>query len=189
MSRIKSERYSAISQWTRATATVLVGVFVVLGLGTVIPVFMESTLTGMSARSVVAALCLAVFITDHRRRGRQVGREESRHHDATDDVEFHSRGERVAQTVVKAWGQVSEEHYRARCIAHEIPSLTAITSTSPRRLMGSLGPCCEIHLRDQRPRVAVGCPAGTGETRSARRTVRSSGPGPSRRTTDSSRPA
>ena len=31
------------------------------------------------------------------------------HHDATDDVEFHSRGERVAQAVVKAWGQVSEE--------------------------------------------------------------------------------
>ncbi len=72
MSRIKSERNAAISFWTRAMATFIVATFVVLGLGTVAPVFMENTLAGMSARSVVAALCLAVFITDHRRRSRQV---------------------------------------------------------------------------------------------------------------------
>ena len=77
MSRIKSERYAAICLWTRATATFLVGVFVVVGLGTVIPVFMEHTLAGVSARAVVAALCLAVFITDHRRRSRLVQHRES----------------------------------------------------------------------------------------------------------------
>ncbi len=78
MSRIKSERDSAISFWTSALATFIVATFVVLGLGTVAPVFMESTLAGVSARMVVAALCLgAVFITDHRRSSRQVRREES----------------------------------------------------------------------------------------------------------------
>ena len=78
MSRIKSERNAAISFWTRAMATFIVATFVVLGLGTIAPVFMESTLAGVSARSVVAALCLgAVFITDHRRRSRQVQRRES----------------------------------------------------------------------------------------------------------------
>ncbi len=76
MSRIKSERNAAISFWTRAMATFLVGVFVVLGLGTVIPVFMESTLAGVGARSAVAVLCLGVFITDHRGRSRQVRRGE-----------------------------------------------------------------------------------------------------------------
>ena len=77
MSRIKSERYAAICLWTSGLAIFLVGVFVVLGLGTVIPVFMEHTLAGVSARSVVAALCLAVFITDHRRRSRLVQHRES----------------------------------------------------------------------------------------------------------------
>ena len=76
MSRIKSERYAAICVWTSGMATFLVGVFVVVGLGTAIPVFMENSLAGMSARSVVAALCLAVFITAHRRRSRQVRRGE-----------------------------------------------------------------------------------------------------------------
>ncbi len=77
MSRMKSERYAAICMMTSGMATFLVGVFVVLGLGTVIPVFMEETLAGVSARSVVAALCLAVFITDHRRRSRLVQHRES----------------------------------------------------------------------------------------------------------------
>ena len=77
MSRIKSEPYVARCLWTRAMATFLTGVFVVVGLGTVIPVFMETTFAGVSARSVVAALCLAVFITDDRRRSRQVQRGES----------------------------------------------------------------------------------------------------------------
>ncbi len=76
MSRIKSERYASIALWAKATATFLVGVSVVVGLGTVIPVFIENSLAGMSARSVVAAFCLAVFITDHRRRSRQVQRGE-----------------------------------------------------------------------------------------------------------------
>ena len=57
-------------------ATFIVATFVVLGLGTVAPVFMESTLAGVGARSVVAALCLAVLVTDHRRRSRQVQRGE-----------------------------------------------------------------------------------------------------------------
>ena len=71
MSRIKSERYASIALWAKATATFLVGVSVVVGLGTVIPVFTEHTLAGVGVRSVVAALCLGVFITDHRSRRRK----------------------------------------------------------------------------------------------------------------------
>ena len=67
----------AISFWTSALAAFIVATFVVVGLGTVIPVFMENSLVGMSTRSVVAVLCLAVFITSHRRRSRQVQRRES----------------------------------------------------------------------------------------------------------------
>ena len=76
MRRIKSERYAATSFWTRAMATFIVATFVVLGLGTVAPVFMESSLAGVVARSAVAVLCLGVFITDHRGRSRQVPRGE-----------------------------------------------------------------------------------------------------------------
>ncbi len=82
MSRIKSERNSAIFFWTSAMATFIVATFVVLGLGTVAPVFMESSLAGVGARSVVAALCLGVFITDHRGRSRQVQRGDGRAREA-----------------------------------------------------------------------------------------------------------
>ena len=61
MSRSTSERCSAICLWTMAMATCLVGVVVVLGLGTVVPVVMDSSVAGMSARLAVCATCMAAF--------------------------------------------------------------------------------------------------------------------------------
>ena len=67
MTRNRPDQSSAVQLWLAAIAVSLTAVSLVLGLGTLAPLFLEESVAGAGVRLVVAAICFAVFITAHRR--------------------------------------------------------------------------------------------------------------------------
>ena len=63
MTQSRPHQSSAVQLWLVAIAVSLTGVSLVLGLGTLTPLFLEESVAGAGVRLVVAAICFAVFIT------------------------------------------------------------------------------------------------------------------------------
>ena len=72
MTQSRPQQSSAVQLWLVAIDVSLTGVSLVLGLGTLAPLFLEASVAGAGVRLVVAANCFAVFITAHR--GQQLRR-------------------------------------------------------------------------------------------------------------------
>ena len=65
MNRPSSSVRLIIPLWLLAAVTCLSGVFLVVGLGAVAPVFLETSLIGVAGRLAISVLCFVVFVSAH----------------------------------------------------------------------------------------------------------------------------
>ena len=75
MTQRKVGRSPLVQLWLLALVVSVIGFSLVLGLGTLAPVFLEESAAGMAARLFVVAICFDMFVAVHRGRlrGRPAG--------------------------------------------------------------------------------------------------------------------